>query len=128
MKITLDKATITLAKKEEALQYAAEWSWIGKDEFETVATMALRKYHNTDHGIFDVEIIKAPKLEVVNSLYIGLNLYASEMIVKYWHKEEGEKYGEKMAVIGTTASDVLTTGSCSSAFVQSFPCSFCGVI
>jgi len=107
MKITLDKNTITLAKAEEAKQFAKDNDWIGKDELKQCAELVLRKYHNYDWNLVD-EILRMPKsAEVIDQQHLGFGIYVSNLIVKYWHKEEGEERGQKIAIIGCNVTECL---------------------
>ena len=116
MKITLDKNTITLGSKEEALQFAKENEWITKDELKQCAELVLRKYHNYNWNLVD-EIISLPKLEVTRTMG-SFSIYATNMIVKYWHKEDGEKSGQKIAIICCDVTECLAGNV--NAWVQIF--------
>lgn len=117
MKIALDKNTITLAKKEDALQYATENTWIDKETLACCAAKVLRKYYNTQYTVAD-EIISMPKLEVVYNDCLGFCIYANDMIVKYWHKDEGDLSGFKMACLSFSVTDCINDRV--SAYVQIF--------
>lgn len=119
MKITLDKETISLAKKDEALRYAADNTWIDKQTLTICANEILRKYYD-NQCIQIEEIVSMPKLEVMYYTLDGFHVYANDMIVKYWHKtpEDQSPFGDKMAILGFTVDYVLegTVG----AFIQVF--------
>lgn len=106
MKISLDKETITLANVEAAKQFAKENDWIGKDELRQCADLVIRKYHSCAYNLVD-EIISLPRLEVIYQDALGFGIYAHNMIVKYWHKEEDEKRGQKIAIIGCNITECL---------------------
>jgi hypothetical protein len=118
MKIALDKNTITLAKVEEAKEFAKnESEWIDKDVLKGCASRILSKYYGTEYETVD-EIVAMPKLEVVSNDYLEFYIYANDMIVKYWHKGEGDLTGYKMACLSfdVTGNATGTVG----AYVQIF--------
>lgn len=110
MKISICKDTITLAKLEEAKEFAQDNSWIGKDEIKDCAGKVLKKLHGDTVYISDV--ISTGKLEVTIDHCIDMCVYAHDVIVRYW------LYQERIAVICMNLTDCMDDRP--HGFVRSF--------
>lgn len=125
MKITINKDTITLAQAQEAREYAeANKDAIDKDTIKCAAQSLIEKHHGGPAYV--EELIGTPSLEVTIDHYVQMSIWMQNTVVKYWHKDDGERTGTKFAVVSMNLTDWF--GGEVHGCLETFACAFQGIV